>query len=106
MIRIHDICKKFAPVTTGRSTLRDSALYNEVRKEMRFAICEAKRRLGHVELQGGDCFAGRTIYPYVDPRVLVDFVHKWGFSRRQFKDLRCFCDYAEWLSDSEDEPDD
>ena len=50
-------------------------------------------------------FNGRTIYPYVDPRVLVDFVHKWGFSRRQFKDLRCFCDYAEWLSDSEDEPD-
>ena len=105
-LAVHDICKKFAPVTTGRSTLRYSALYNEVRKEIRFAFCEAKRRLGHVELQGGDCFAGRTIYPYVDPRVLVDFVHKWGFSRRQFKDLRCFCDHAEWLSDSEDEPDD
>ena len=108
-LAVHDICKKFAPVTTGRSTLRYSALYNEVRKEMRFAICEAKRRLGHVELQGSEGnlrFNGRTIYPYVDPRVLVDFVHKWGFSRRQFKDLRCFCDYAEWLSDSEDEPDD
>ena len=105
-LAVYDICEKFAPVTTGRSTLRDSALYNEVRKEMRFAICEAKRRLGHVELQGGDRFGGNTIYPYVDPRVLVDFVHKWGFSRSQFKDLRCFCDYAEWLSDSEDEPDD
>ena len=44
-----------------------------------------------------------SMYPYVDPRILVDFVHKWNFSRQQFQQIRTFSKHAGWLSDSEEE---
>ena len=64
----------------GLSGARDGVLRDGVQQPARWSIREAKRRLGHVEREDGITVAG-SIYPYVDPRILVDFVHKWNFSR-------------------------
>ena len=66
----------------GLSGARDGVLRDGVQQPARWSIREAKRRLGHVEREDGITVAG-SIYPYVDPRILVDFVHKWNFSRQQ-----------------------
>ena len=112
------------PITLSRNTHSKRALYREVNDMATWSIREAKRRLGHVKWEYGTAKARsdskrsgvylstgkksltktRTIYPYVDPRILVDFVHKWGFSRQQFQKIRTFSDNAGWLSDSEEEP--
>ena len=81
----------------GWRVLRDG-----VQQPARWSIREAKRRLGHVEREDGITVAG-SIYPYVDPRILVDLVHKWNFSRQQFQQIRTFSKHAGWLSDSEEE---
>ena len=86
----------------GLSGARDGVLRDGVQQPARWSIREAKRRLGHVEREDGITVAG-SIYPYVDPRILVDFVHKWNFSRQQFQQIRTFSKHAGWLSDSEEE---
>ena len=77
-------------------------LRDGVQQPARWSIREAKRRLGHVEREDGITVAG-SIYPHVDPRILVDFVHKWNFSRQQFQQIRTFSKHAGWLSVSEEE---
>ena len=84
---------------SGRS---DGVLRDGVQQPARWSIREAKRRLGHVEREDGITAAG-SIYPYVDPRILVDFVHKWNFPRQQFQQIRTFSKHAGWLSVSEEE---
>ena len=90
----------------GLSGARDGVLRDGVQQPARWSIREAKRRLGHVEREDGITVAG-SIYPYVDPRILVDIVHEWNFSRQQFQQIRrlirTFSKHAGWLSDSEEE---
>ena len=100
---IENVLDAFEPVTLSRNTKNNSPLYKEVNYLVKWSFWEAKRRLGHNEDPGKT--RAETVFPYVDPRILVDFVHKWKFSRQQFQQIRTFSKHAGWLSDSEEEDD-